>query len=65
MTEHDDITRVRQGCSQDLIDKLKTIASLPELQGFIDGLRMTGQDRTPEEWQMVARFKAEMQRGAR
>lgn len=57
------LDKARAGIRVTTIDKLRTIATLEELQGFVDQVRRGG-DLTREEWEMVARMKAELQQQA-
>ena len=56
------LDKARAGIRIETIDKLRTIASLEELQGFVDQARQGGA-LTREEWAMVARMKIELQGG--
>lgn len=62
MTEADLIRRIRAGVPVTTIDKLRTIGSLAELQGFVDQVRADQRDLTKEEWELVARMKAQMEK---
>lgn len=53
------IEKMRAGLKVETIDKLRTIATLPELQGFVDQVRADQRDLTKEEWELVARMKAQ------
>lgn len=57
------LEKYRAGVRVTLIDKLRTISDLAELEGFADQLRQSGQDVTKEEWAMIARMKIELQGG--
>jgi hypothetical protein len=52
----------RAGLPVTLSDKLRMIACLDELQGFVDQLTKDKAEVTPDEWAMIARMKAEFQR---
>jgi len=56
------LEKYRAGLRVETIDKLRTCASLAELQGFVDQVRADQRDLTKEEWEMVARMKSEFQK---
>jgi len=58
------LNKARQGIPITLIDKLRTIGSLAEMDGFKDQIRRDGQELTKDEWAMIARFKAELEQAA-
>ena len=49
----------RAGLPVTLSDKLRMIACLDEVQGFVDQLTKDKAEVTLDEWAMIARMKAE------
>jgi len=56
------LEKFRAGLDVTTIDKHRTISSLAELQGFVDQVRADQRELTKEEWELVARMKAQMQK---
>lgn len=59
------VEKHRRGESVTVIDKLRTIETLDELQGFVDQVRRDQRTFTPDEQAEVARLKARFLRGKR
>jgi hypothetical protein len=59
------IERLRVGHRPSLVEKAETCASEAELDGFVDGFRITAREPSREVIEAVARRRAQLRKEAR
>ena len=59
------LERLRAGHRPTLVEKAETCASEAELDGFLDGFRLTGREPSREVIEAVARRRVELRKGAK